>query len=150
MLRPMAELPAPGELFEFDPKIAEEAFRGTFPGHLGIEITELEADRVVGRMVVDQRHLHPGQYVHGGVWVAFADTVAAWRTMRNLRPGWNFTTAELKVNVLAAGRSGDEFIGTGVPLHVGKRTQVWEVRVTRGEQLCANFICTQMCLEPKN
>ena len=40
-----------------------------------------------GRMKVDRRHLHPMGYVHGGAWVAFADTVAAWGTMRNLRGG---------------------------------------------------------------
>jgi uncharacterized protein (TIGR00369 family) len=53
-----------------------------------------------GRIVVDRRHLHPGGYVHGGVWVALADTVAAWGTMRNLPPDHGFTTIELKTNVV--------------------------------------------------
>ncbi|MBV8431588.1 MAG: PaaI family thioesterase [Solirubrobacterales bacterium] len=119
---------------------------GSFPGDLGIELVEIDDDSVTGRLHVDRRHLHPGGYVHGGVWVAFADTVAAWGTMRNLRPGDNFTTAELKVNVFAAGMVGDELIAVGEPLHRGSRTQVWEVRVTKGDRLAANFICTQMVL----
>ena len=72
------------------------ALSGSFPGDLGIELLEIDDDAVTGRLLVDRRHLHPGGYVHGGVWVAFADTVAAWGTMRNLPPGHNFTTAELK------------------------------------------------------
>lgn len=123
--------------------------KGSFPGELGIELVELDDDRVTGRLLVDRRHLHPGGYVHGGVWVAFADTVAAWGTMRNLEPGLNFTTAELKMNVFASGGVGDELLATGEPLHRGRRTQVWEVRVEKDGVLAANFICTQIVLAPR-
>lgn len=126
---------------------SSQALVGSFPGDLGIELVEVEDEAVVGRLVVDRRHLHPGGYVHGGVWVAFADTVAAWGTMRNLPPGQNFTTVELKVNVFTAGVVGDELLGRGQPLHRGRRTQVWEVRVEKGDRLAANFVCTQMVLE---
>ena len=69
--------------------------------------------------------------------------------MRNQPARHDFTTVELKVNVFTAGRPGDELIGTGEPLHVGRRTQVWEVRVHRGDRLAANFTCTQMVLPPR-
>ena len=101
-----------------------------------------------GRLEVDSRHLHPGGYVHGGVWVAFADTVAAWGTMRNLPHPQDFTTSELKANVFAAGRPGDVLTALGRPLHIGRRTQVWEVRIAKGEQNAAFFTCTQMLLTP--
>ena len=135
-----------------NPDITPEAvagmLTGTFPGDLGIELVHIDDERVEGRLVVDRRHLHPGGYVHGGVWVAFADSIAAWGTMRRLDAGQSFTTAELKVNVFAAGSPGDELTGVGMPLHVGRRTQVWEVGVRVGgrERLAANFICTQMVL----
>lgn len=125
---------------------APAALNGSFPGDLGVELLEIEDDRVTGRLMIDRRHLHPGGYVHGGVWVAFADTVAAWGTMRNLSPGQGFTTVELKINVFAAGVAGDELFAVGEPLHLGRRTQVWEVRVTKDGRLAANFICTQMVL----
>jgi uncharacterized protein (TIGR00369 family) len=131
---------------EVTPELSAQAIRGSFPGELGIELIEIEDDRVIGRLLVDRRHLHPGGYVHGGVWVAFADTVAAWGTMRNLAAGENFTTAELKMNVFASGVAGDELLATGAPLHRGRRTQVWEVRVENAGRLAANFICTQMLL----
>jgi 1,4-dihydroxy-2-naphthoyl-CoA hydrolase len=130
-------------------ELSRETLPGFFPGDLGIELTEIADEHVRGRLAVDRRHLHPGGYVHGGVWTAFADTVAAWGTMRHLDPGLGFTTGELKVNVFAAARAGDVLEALGVPLHVGGRTQVWEVRMHRGERLAANFICTQIVLSER-
>jgi 1,4-dihydroxy-2-naphthoyl-CoA hydrolase len=130
--------------------ITPETFRsqigGSFPGDLGIELVRIDDDEVEGRLEVDTRHLHPGGYVHGGVWVAFADTVAAWGTFRHLDPGQDFTTAELKANVFAAGRTGDVLTALGHPLHVGRRTQVWEVRIQKDRRNAAFFTCTQMVI----
>jgi acyl-coenzyme A thioesterase PaaI-like protein len=41
---------------------------------------------------------------------------------------------------------GDELIATATPLHTGRRTQVWEVRIHRGERHMAHFVCTQIVL----
>jgi uncharacterized protein (TIGR00369 family) len=127
-------------------ELSVERLTGTFPGNLGIELTEITDEHVLGRMPVDKRHLHPMGYVHGGAWVAFADTVAAWGTLRHLPEGRGFTTVELKINVLASAADGDELTAIGEPLHVGSRTQVWEVRVSRAGRLAANFVCTQIVL----
>ena len=54
-----------------------ERIEGSFPGDLGVEPVEVTDDRFVARMVVDRRHLHPGGLVHGGAWVALADSVGA-------------------------------------------------------------------------
>jgi 1,4-dihydroxy-2-naphthoyl-CoA hydrolase len=128
------------------PELFHERIAGSFPGNLGIEVVRIEDREVEGRLHVDERHLHPGGYVHGGVWVAFADTVAAWGTIRNLPEGSDFTTAELKANVFSAGRSGDLLRAVARPLHLGRRTQVWEVRIANGERDAAFFSCTQMLL----
>ena len=128
------------------PALSAERLAGTFPGDLGITLTEIADDHVRGVMRVDRRHLHPQGYVHGGAWVAFADTVAAWGTLRNLPDGRGFTTVELKINVLASAADGDELTALGEPLHVGARTQVWQVRVFREERLAANFSCTQIVI----
>ncbi len=128
------------------PELSVERLRGTFPGDLGIELTEITDERVTGRMAVDRRHLHPMGYVHGGAWVAFADTVAAWGTLRHLPDGRGFTTIELKINVLASAGAGDLLEAVGEPLHVGSRTQVWQVQVSKGARLAASFTCSQMVL----
>ena len=126
--------------------LSSERLAGTFAGNLGIELTEITDEHVRGRMLVDKRHLHPAGYVHGGAWVAFADTVAAWGTLRHLPNGRGFSTVELKINVLASAGEGDELTAVGEPLHVGSRTHVWQVRMFRRERLAANFGCTQIVL----
>jgi uncharacterized protein (TIGR00369 family) len=131
---------------DITPELSRTALAGSFPGDLGIEILAITDDRIEGRMAIDRRHLHPGGYVHGGAWTAFADTVAAWGTRRHLAADQDFTTVEMKTNVFAAARDGDTLLAVGEPLHLGRRTQVWEVRMTRGERLAANFICTQIVL----
>ncbi|HYM55157.1 MAG TPA: PaaI family thioesterase [Solirubrobacteraceae bacterium] len=131
---------------EITPELSARRLAGTFPGDLGIELTEITDELVRGRMLVDRRHLHPMGYVHGGAWVAFADTVAAWGTLRHLPEGPDFTTVELKINVLASATDGDELTAVGEPLHVGSRTQVWQVQVLRRERLAANFVCTQIVI----
>ena len=127
-----APLPAPRS-----PPRASARIAGQLPGDLGIEPIEIEDEPRRGHIVVDARHLHPGGFVHGGAWSALGDTVAAWSTFRNLPPGHDFTTIELKLNVFAAGVPGDEIIATGEHLHVGRSTDVIEVRVHRGDRLVA-------------
>lgn len=127
---------------------------GSFPGDLGIEPLAIEDSHARGRIVVDKRHLHPGGFVHGGVWTALGDTVAAWATFRAIPPKHNFTTIELKLNVFAAGVLGDEIVATGVPLHAGKSTVVIEVKMERlragsESRLAANLIVSQFVLPPQ-
>lgn len=136
------------------PESVRNFLPGSFPGDLGIEPLEIEDDFASGRIVVDKRHLHPGGFVHGGVWTALGDTVAAWATFRNIPPHHNFTTIELKLNVFAAGLLNDEIVATGVPLHAGKSTVVIEVKMERLREssepkLAANLIVSQFVLPPQ-
>ncbi len=126
--------------------------QGSFPGDLGIEPLEIEDTHARGRIVVDQRHLHPGGFVHGGAWTALGDTVAAWATFRSIPPGHDFTTIELKLNVFGSGLPGDEIVAVATPLHVGRTTVVIEVRIERirerEKKLAANLVVTQFVLPP--
>lgn len=134
--------------YEITPESVRERIGGSFPGNLGIEPLEISPQESRGRIVVDQRHLHPGGYVHGGVWAGLADTVAAWGTFRNLPVGYGFTTVELKLNVFSAGRKGDELVATAQPRHIGRSTQVWVVDIHRGGRQVAMFTLTQFVIEP--
>jgi 1,4-dihydroxy-2-naphthoyl-CoA hydrolase len=147
----MSDAPHPSSTIT--PETVRGFLPGSFPGDLGIEPLEVEDSHSRGRIVVDARHLHPGGFVHGGVWTALGDTVAAWATFRAIPPGHNFTTIELKLNVFTAGLHGDEILAVAEPLHVGKSTVVVEVKVERrreGEEprLAANLIVTQFVLAP--
>ena len=125
-----------------------ERIDSSFPSDMGVEPMEITDELCRGRIVVDERHLHPGGLVHGGAWVALADSVAAWQTFRHLPPGHDFTTAEMKLNVFAPGKPGDELIATAEHLHAGRSTHVVEVRVHCGERLVANLLVTQLVIAP--
>jgi len=151
----MSDSSATGDRSPITPAGVRAFIGGSFPGDLGIDPIEIEDSFASGRIVVDQRHLHPGGYVHGGVWTALGDTVAAWATFRNIPPQHNFTTIELKLNVFAAGLLGDEIVATATPLHAGKSTVVIEVKIERirdgGEpKLAANLIVSQFVLPPRD
>jgi 1,4-dihydroxy-2-naphthoyl-CoA hydrolase len=137
-----------------NPEVTAESIQariqGSFPADMGVEAIELTDERCRGRIIVDDRHLHPGRLVHGGAWVALADSVAAWQTFRHLPTGYDFTTIEMKLNVLGAGRPGDELIATAEHLHAGRTTHVVEVRVHRGDRLVANLVVTQLVLAPRD
>lgn len=137
----------------FTPENVRSHLVDSFPGNLGIEPLEIEDAHTKGRIVVDKRHLHPGGYVHGGVWTALGDTVAAWATFHHIPLGHNFTTIELKLNVFSAGLLGDEIVAVAEPLHVGRSTVVIEVKIEcrrEGEEprLAASLIVTQFVLAP--
>jgi uncharacterized protein (TIGR00369 family) len=132
---------------EVTPDEVKRRLAGTFPGELGIEVLETGPGGARGQLVAERRHLHPGGFVHGGVWVSLADTVAAWGTIPNLQPGSDFSTAEMKANLFGVAREGDVLEAAATPLHVGRRTQVWEVRVEVDGRLGALFVCTQVIVE---
>lgn len=131
------------------PDSIRERIAGSFPDQLGVEPLVIDDEKATGRIVVDQRHLHPGELVHGGAWVALADSVAAWQTFRHLPTGYDFTTVEMKLNVFGGARSGDELIAIAEHLHAGRSTHVVEVRVTKDDRPVANLIVTQFVLPPR-
>lgn len=138
---------------ETNPHISVESIRerigDSFPERLGVEPVEITDEHACGRMVVDERHLHPGGLVHGGAWVALADSVAAWQTFRHLPPGHDFTTVEMKLNVFVGVGPGEELVATAEHLHAGRSTHVLEVRVHSGDRLVANLLLTQFVLPPR-
>lgn len=134
---------------EVTPDSIRERIAGSFPDQLGVEPLVIDDEKATGRIVVDQRHLHPGELVHGGAWVALADSVAAWQTFRHLPTGYDFTTVEMKLNVFTGARSGDELIAIAEHLHAGRSTHVVEVRVTKDDRPVANLIVTQFVLPPR-
>ncbi len=123
-----------------------EALRGTLGEHLGMRFVEATRDRVVAELPVRDALRTVGGALHGGTLMALADTVGAAATMVNLPAGAATTTLESKTNFLAAGRAGI-VRAEATPLHRGKRTMVWQTRVTdEAGRLLSVTIQTQMVL----
>ena len=115
---------------------------------LGIVVTHAEPDRVVAEVTVRQDMCTAGEILHGGAVMAFADTVGALGTVVNLRDGQDTTTLESKTNFFRGAPVGTTITGTSTPLHVGRRSSVWQTRVTNDEgKLMALVTQTQMVLD---
>jgi uncharacterized protein (TIGR00369 family) len=115
---------------------------------LGIELTVAEKARVVGRLTVREALTTGGHILHGGAYMAFADTLGAIGAVLNLREGTRTTTLESKTNFLGAARVGETITGESTPLHVGRRSSVWTTKITNAEgKLLAQVTQTQMTLE---
>jgi len=97
--------------------------------HLGIEFVEVTADRVVARLKVEEQLMTVTGTIHGGTLMAFADTIGAAGTVANLAEGQSTATLESKTNFIAGCRSGI-VQAEAKPIHKGKRTHVWETRIT--------------------
>ncbi len=123
-----------------------EQFKGTLGELLGIRFVEGSADRLVAELSYRAELTTVGGSLHGGTLMAFADTVGAAATVLNLPPGAGTTTLESKTNFFAAGRAGT-IRAEATPLHRGKRTMVWQTRITdEGGRLLSLTIQTQMVL----
>jgi uncharacterized protein (TIGR00369 family) len=112
-----------------DPRAMTERWKGTLGEHLGIEFEETSKDRVVAQLAIRDELRTVGGALHGGTLMAFADTIGAVATVLNLPPGAGTTTLESKTNFFAAGRTG-LVRAESTPLHRGKRTMVWQTKVT--------------------
>jgi len=131
---------------EIDAAELVERQRGTLTELLGIRFVEVARDRVVAELTIRDDLRTVGGSLHGGTLMAFADTVGATATALNLPPGAGTTTLESKTNFFAAGRQG-VVRAESVPLHRGKRTMVWQTRMSdESGRLLAQTIQTQMVL----
>ena len=129
-----------------DPASLAERLRGTLADLLGIRFVEASLDRVVAELPLRDALTTVGGAVHGGTLMALADTVGAAATVLNLPPGATTVTLESKTNFLAAGRSGT-VRAEATCLHRGRRTMVWQTRVTDASgRLLSLTIQTQMVL----
>jgi 1,4-dihydroxy-2-naphthoyl-CoA hydrolase len=130
-----------------DPDVLTERFKGTLGELLGIRFVETHPDRVVAELTYRTDLTTIGGSLHGGTLMAFADTVGAAATVLNLPPGASTTTLESKTNFMAAGRAGI-VRAESTPLHRGKRTMVWQTRITDdGGRLLSLTMQTQMVLQ---
>jgi 1,4-dihydroxy-2-naphthoyl-CoA hydrolase len=105
---------------------------GTLSEALGIEILEVGPDFVRGRMPVDTRTRQPYGLLHGGASVALAETLGSIAGNLCLAPGEGVVVGlEINANHLRGVREG-WVEGVARPVHLGRSTQVWEIRIENG------------------
>ena len=114
---------------------------------LGITFVSASPDKIVAAMTVRDDLCTRPAVLHGGAIMAFADTLGATGTIVNLPEGAGTTTIESKTNFVAPAPVGTRVIGEATPVHRGRRTMIWQTRVSTAEgRLLALVTQTQLVL----
>jgi 1,4-dihydroxy-2-naphthoyl-CoA hydrolase len=117
---------------------------------MGVNVTETTPDRVTAELTVRDDLCTAGGILHGGAVMAFADSLGAIGAFFSLPQGAvGTTTIESKTNFLGAAKLGSTVRAETTPVHKGKRTSVWQTKITSAEgKPVALVIQTQMVLFP--
>jgi len=132
-------------LWKTQPDLAKirQANQKTLINTIGIEITEIGEDFVRGTMPVDARTHQPYGILHGGASIALAETLGSYAAMLSCDPQFRAVGIDINANHVRAVASGI-VTGTARPLHVGRSTQVWEIRIEdeTGRLVCISRLTT--------
>ncbi len=107
----------------------QQAGRNTLVEHLGIELESIGETTLTGTMPVDQRTVQPYGLLHGGASVALAESLGSLAGHLATSEGEMVVGLEINANHLKSVRAG-KVRGVASPLHLGRRTQVWEIRIS--------------------
>ena len=119
-----------------------------FPGLLGLRMVEMTPERVVAEMQVRPDLCTAGGILHGGAYMAFADTLGAIGTVINMPQGKRTTTTDSSTKFIGAAKVGTVVTGESTPLHRGRTTMVWQTLIRSAEgKLCAVVTQTQLLLD---
>ena len=117
---------------------------------LGVRFLTASKERVTAEMLVRDELCTRPAVLHGGAVMTFADTLGAAATVLNLPEGSWTTTIESKTNFLAPAPLGTKVLGETTPVHRGRRTMVWQTRITTQEGRSVALVTqTQMVLESR-
>lgn len=103
--------------------------KGTMCEHVGITVTEVTDDCLRGTMPVDEKTSQHMGIVHGGASCVLAETLGSIAAYLCTDPGFHCVGLDINANHIRPGKP-PYLTGTASPLHVGRKTQVWEIRIT--------------------
>lgn len=118
-----------------------------FPGLMGVELVEVTKDRVVASLRVRLDLCTTGATMHGGAFMAFADTLGGVATFVNLAPGARTTTVESSTKFLRGAPVDSTVTAECTPFHKGRTTMVWQTLIRGADgKLCAVVTQTQLVI----
>lgn len=123
---------------------------GSLAGHLDIRFTEIGPDYLRGTMPVDERTRQPFGLLHGGASVSLAETLGSVAANCCVDgPKFYCVGQEINANHLRSARTG-QVTGTARPVHLGSRSQVWDIRIEddQGRLTCVSRL-TMSVLESR-
>ncbi len=135
---------------EFGIESINEKGKNTMAEQIGIEFVDFGSDYLKARMPVDYRSIQPAGILHGGASVALAETIGSVGAYLTLDPEKFYCVGlEINANHVRSERSGYVY-GTGTPIHLGKSTQIWEIRITNDKKQLVCISRITMAVLKKN
>jgi 1,4-dihydroxy-2-naphthoyl-CoA hydrolase len=126
----------------------QELLEPLFPGLMGVRLTEVAPERVLAEMPVRADLCTAGGILHGGAYMAFADTLGAVGTIVNMPQGKRTTTTDSSTKFIGGAKAGTTVTAECVALHRGRTTMVWQTSIRSQEgKLCAVVTQTQLVLD---
>ena len=132
----------------FSVESLQQILNPLFPGLMGVRVVELSPERVVAELAVRPDLCTTGGMLHGGAYMAFADTLGAVGTILNMPEGKRTTTTDSSTKFIRAAPVNTTVTGECVALHRGRTTMVWQTMIRSAEgKLCAVVTQTQLVLD---
>jgi 1,4-dihydroxy-2-naphthoyl-CoA hydrolase len=122
----------------------------TMVDHLGIEFTRVGQDFIEAKMPVDHRTHQPLGLLHGGASVSLAETLGSIGASACIDQTKHYCVGlEINANHIKSVKHGF-VVGITRPIHIGKKTHVWEIKITneQNELVCISRI-TMAILDKK-
>lgn len=119
--------------------------------HVGIEYLEIGDDFITARMPVDQRTRQPFGILHGGASVVLAETLGSVASFLCLDDPSKQTAVGLEINANHLRPVSEGWVfGKVTPLHIGRKTHLWDIKITNGEGklVCASRITVMIVEKP--
>jgi 1,4-dihydroxy-2-naphthoyl-CoA hydrolase len=125
--------------------------RGNMIAHLGIEFLEINEDSLKARMPVDGRTVQPAGILHGGASSTLAESLGSVAANLCIDPAKKVCVGmEINANHVRPVSSG-WVIGVVTPVHVGKSTQIWQIRIEdeAGKLVCISRLTLAVLDKPQ-
>ncbi|SDE74531.1 uncharacterized domain 1-containing protein [Pricia antarctica] len=114
-------------------KVCNNSSKNTLMETLQIEYTDVGADFLIGKMPVNSKVYQPDGVLHGGAMVALAESVGSMASYIFLdAQKFSIRGIEIAANHVRSVRDGEVF-GRATMLHKGRTTQLWEIKITDGQ-----------------
>ncbi len=133
---------------EIDLERLNKLSKGSMGGFLNIEITEIGEDFMVGKMPVDERTKQPFGVLHGGASVVLAESIGSVAS-NCIVDVTKFRCFGLEINSNHLRPVSGGFVyAKATPLHIGKTTHVWDIKITNEEGKLVNVSRLTMAIVP--
>lgn len=128
----------------------QKSSKNTMVEHLGMEFLDIGENFITAKMPVDHRTLQPMGLLHGGASLALAETLGSVASSMLLDMNKFYCVGlEINANHIKSARNGF-VIGKATPIHLGKKTHVWDIKITNeNEELICVSRLTVAVIEKK-